>query len=313
VISSAIEATETATAAAIAATSAAAGANAAAEAATAPIEFAEAPELADVVSGDDTATIFGKLKKWFSSFGALAWKSTVDYNADIENLPSIPSAQIQSDYTQTIETARDYIKNKPTFKTLFGEAVIGLGNINPRLINDIQYNGATGDITLKFSDGSEDAVINIPVDNFLSEASYDSATHILTLIMQNDEEVEVDLGDLIHEYEAAADGGLEVVNGNQFKIRDGVMMEITKVPVQREITLLQKNWTGAGKLWWYTVDDAEVQERCLFEAWSADRTSKRVALAAEIDDNIIVENGRFTLTSTRKPRADFSIIYTMSL
>jgi hypothetical protein len=302
-----------ATTAANNANGAADNANAAAQEARGPIEFTEASQLGNIVSGDMTATIFGKLKKWFSSFGSLAWKSRIDYTADIDNLPSIPAPQIQSDYTQTDTAAKDYIKNKPSFKTIFSEAVTGSGNINPKLINDIQYNGATGDLTLKFSDGSANKVINIPVDNFLSEAAYDPQTHVLTLTMQNTEEVEIDLGDLIDEYEAAEDGGLEVVNGNQFKIKDGVMAEITKTPIQREMELIVEKWLGDGDLWAYEVEDEDVAEGCLFEAWPADRVSKQVALHAEIDDNIIVDNDMFTITCAKKPHSDFSIIYTMML
>jgi hypothetical protein len=314
-VEAAIEATNTAAAAAnTAATNAntaATAANEAAAAAAGPHEFTEAPELANIVSGETTSTIFGKLKKWFSSFGTLAWKSTVDYDEDIINKPDIPATQIQADYTQSDTAAKDYIKNKPNFKTVFSQAITGTGNINPKLISGISYDGSTGDITISFIDGSDNEVINIPVDNFLSEADYDSDTHILTLTMQNDEEVNIDLSDLIHEYEAAADGGLEIVNGNQFKIKNEILNDITKVPIQKEIELLVSNWTGSGDLFSYEVGDDDVVEGCLFESWPADRASKQTALYAEIDENIIVADDLFTITCAKKPSANFNIIYTM--
>lgn len=40
-----------------------------------------------------------------------------DYN-DLTNTPTIPDAQIQSDWNQTDNTAKDYIKNKPTIPTV---------------------------------------------------------------------------------------------------------------------------------------------------------------------------------------------------
>jgi chemotaxis protein histidine kinase CheA len=268
-------------------------ANAAAEEARDPIEFTEAADLVNIASGDTTATIFGKLKKWFSSFGTLAWKSTVNYETEVTD--------------------------KPSFKTVFSEAITGSGNINPKLIDDIEYDGATGDITISFSDGSSDKVINIPVDNFLATAEYDADTRILTLTMQNGEEIEIDLGELIHEYEAAENGGLEIVNGNQFKIKDDIMSDIAKIPVQKEIKLNVADWikddtyTGDGDLWAYVVEDSAVVEGCLFEAWPADRASKQVALQAEFDENIIVENNKFTITGARAPSGNINIIYTMML
>ena len=50
-------------------------------------------------------------------------------DAEILNKPTIPAAQIQSDYTQANTNALDYIKNKPSFKTINSESVIGTGNI----------------------------------------------------------------------------------------------------------------------------------------------------------------------------------------
>jgi hypothetical protein len=272
----AIEAAEDATEEALAAAAYARG----------PIEFEEAATLENIASGDETHTIFGKLKKWFSSFGSLAWKSSVDYSTG-------------------------EVTNKPSFKTVFSEAIIGSGNINPKLVDDVEYDGTTGDLTFSFIDGSADKVINIPVDNFLSSAVYDGVTKILTLTMQGGATFDINLSDLIDVYEAANGGGLEVVNGNKFKITDDVMDEITKVPIQKEISLLMLDWTGSGNLWQYVVEDADVEEGCLFEAWPASRQSKQVALEAAIDDNIKVENEKFTITCANRPLFDFNIIYTM--
>jgi hypothetical protein len=314
---SANTASANANSAADSANTAAANADSAADSARGPVEFVEAEALSNIVSGEATGTIFGKLKKWFSSFGGLAWKSKVDYSEDITNLPTIPAAQIQSDYGQTDVTAVDFINNKPSFKTVFQQAITGSGDINPKLIKDIQYNGSNGDITIKFNDASEDKVINIPVDNFLSEAEYDPVTHVLTLTMANKEEVEINLGDLIDEYGVAEGGGLEIVNGNEFKIKDLLLSEITKVPLQKSIELSvakwmkDNTWDGDGDLWAYDVADADVADGCLFEAWPADRKSRQVALNAEIDDNIIVNDGAFRLTCAKKPHSDFSIVYSV--
>ena len=48
------------------------------------------------------------------------------YN-DLTNKPTIPAAQIQSDWNQTSTTALDYIKNKPTIPTVPNNVVTGSG------------------------------------------------------------------------------------------------------------------------------------------------------------------------------------------
>lgn len=54
-----------------------------------PVTFTEAAERATISSGDTVPVLFGKIKKWFSDFGSLAWKNKVDYTADIDNLPTL--------------------------------------------------------------------------------------------------------------------------------------------------------------------------------------------------------------------------------
>jgi hypothetical protein len=50
--------------------------------------------------------------------GDLATVATSGSYTDLTNKPTIPAAQIQSDWTQTTTTAVDYIKNKPTLATV---------------------------------------------------------------------------------------------------------------------------------------------------------------------------------------------------
>lgn len=49
----------------------------------------------------------------------LATVATSGSYADLSNKPTIPDAQIQSDWSQTTDTAKDYIKNKPTNVSAF--------------------------------------------------------------------------------------------------------------------------------------------------------------------------------------------------
>jgi hypothetical protein len=51
------------------------------------VTFTEAEEKTDIASGDAFPVLFGKIKKWLSSLGALAWKSTVDYATEVTGNP----------------------------------------------------------------------------------------------------------------------------------------------------------------------------------------------------------------------------------
>ena len=56
-----------------------------------PVTFTEATLRENIVTEETIPVIFGKIKKWFSSLKALAFKDKVDYATDIDNLPTIPS------------------------------------------------------------------------------------------------------------------------------------------------------------------------------------------------------------------------------
>jgi nitrogen fixation protein len=70
------------------------------------------------------------LKANSADLGATAFSN--DYN-DLDNLPSIPAAQIQSDWNQSNNAALDFIKNKPTIPSTSGF---------------VPYTGANNDVDL---------------------------------------------------------------------------------------------------------------------------------------------------------------------
>ena len=60
-----------------------------------PVTFTEAALRENILSEETIPTVFGKIKKWFSSLKALAFKDKVDYTTDIDNTPIIPSSTSQ--------------------------------------------------------------------------------------------------------------------------------------------------------------------------------------------------------------------------
>lgn len=74
--------------------------------------FTEASTRANLAgSGETMPTILGKIKKFFSDLKAVAFSGSYD---DLTNKPTIPAAQVQSDWNETDNTKVDFIKNKPS-------------------------------------------------------------------------------------------------------------------------------------------------------------------------------------------------------
>jgi len=98
-------------------------------------------------------------------------------------------------------------------------------------IKSLSYEGATGIMTVTFTDNSTET-INFPVENFLASASFDHNTNILTLTLTDETNVTVDLSDLIDVYTAENGGGLSVSNG-AFSIASG---GVTSAMLATEVT-----------------------------------------------------------------------------
>lgn len=274
-----------------------------------PVYFTEATVRENIQAGEAVPTVFGKVKKWFADLGALAWKAKVNYTTDIDNLPVIPEAQIPSDWNQTDEGKKDVIRNKPSFKTIFGQLLTGIGDITPKLVKDVSFHEATRSLTFSFSDGSENKTVPIPADHFLSGASYQAAGHMLTLQLSGGSSIEVSLEELADEYKAAAGGGIELVNGNEFRIVDDVWTAIHRVPIHKSVVLQPTGWT-AGELWSYTITDTDITDGCLID-FAPDNASYDVYADAAIRPVAGASAGSMTLYAENRPDDSMNLLYTI--
>lgn len=99
------------------------------------------------------------------------------YN-DLSNKPTIPAAQIQSDWTQTTTTAKDYIKNKPNLATVATSGSYNDLSNKPTIptVNNatltIQRNGTT--VKTFTANASSNVTANITVPTKTSDLSNDS-------------------------------------------------------------------------------------------------------------------------------------------
>lgn len=119
--------------------------------------FIEAQTRANIVSGETFATILGKIMKYFTDLKTVAFTNSY---TDLDNKPTIPSAQIQSDWSQSDSVAVDYIKNKPTIPTVNNATLT------------IQKNGAT--VNTFTANASSNVTANITVPTKTSEITNDS-------------------------------------------------------------------------------------------------------------------------------------------
>lgn len=99
------------------------------------VTFTSTGGVGSVAWGDITGTLSAQTdlqnalddKADITSLGATAFSN--DYN-DLDNLPTIPAAQIQSDWNQSNNAALDFIKNKPTIPSAQGlQDVINTDNV----------------------------------------------------------------------------------------------------------------------------------------------------------------------------------------
>lgn len=106
-----------------------------------------ATTLANVVATDTQLTAWGKFMKLYSSLKALAFKDTVDYATDVTNKPTIPAAQVNSDWNASSGLAQ--ILNKPTIPAAQVQsdwnAVSGMGVVLNKPTIPAAYTHPTGD------------------------------------------------------------------------------------------------------------------------------------------------------------------------
>lgn len=115
----------------------------------------EASTRANIAAGDTLKTIIGKIKKFFTDLKTVAF--TGSYN-DLTNKPTIPAAQVNSDWNATSGVAR--ILNKPTIPTVNNATLT------------IQKNGTN--VQTFTANQSTNATANITVPTKVSELTNDS-------------------------------------------------------------------------------------------------------------------------------------------
>lgn len=261
-----------------------------------PVNFREATIRENIQTSETVPTLFGKIKKWFSDLGRLAWKNTVDYNADIDNLPEIPAAQIQADYAQTDNEQRDFIKNKPyiPIKTsdLIKDDVYTKSQTQEQIV---LYLG-----TVYKPKGSVDDYSKLPTVNTIGDVYNTRDT--------GDNYVWVDISE---DHPDGWDKLAGDVDLSDYYTMEEAWKTFSGKAIQREMTLLPSGWSGAEDLWSYTVEDEQIIDGCLFESWPADRLSKDAAFKADVDENIFVSDGSFTITAVYKPTNPINLIYTI--
>lgn len=153
--------------------------------------FTEASTRTNISSGDTLATIWGKIKKFFSDLKTVAF--TGSYN-DLSNKPTIPSAQVNSDWNAssgvaqilnkpslaTVATSGSYndLSNKPTIPDIStkvsksGDTMTGLLNLN-----------TTNNVALNFRPNNNDYSTTISYQTSGNEACVFATKNAVTSFM----------------------------------------------------------------------------------------------------------------------------------
>lgn len=119
--------------------------------------FTAATTRANIATGEKLSVLFGKIAKWFSDLGSLAFKSTVaksDLASDVQASLGRADSALQS-YTETDPTVPEWAKAKS--KPSYTKSEVGLGNVdnvkqyskdNPPPYPVTSVNGKKGAVTV---------------------------------------------------------------------------------------------------------------------------------------------------------------------
>jgi uncharacterized protein YlzI (FlbEa/FlbD family) len=102
-------------------------------------------------------------------------------------------------------------------------------------VTDVSYEAKTGKLIIEY-ENEDNKEINLPKDNFLSDVNYDSKTKEIIFTMSNGTTFKVNVAELVDTYEAAPNKGLELINSNQFAIKEkGVTENMLSDEVQEKL------------------------------------------------------------------------------
>lgn len=119
--------------------------------------FTAASSRTNIATGENLGVLFGKIAKWFSDLGSLAFKSTVaktDLADDVQTSLEKADSALQS-YTETDPTVPAWAK--AATKPSYSKSDVGLGNVdnvkqysssNPPPYPVTSVNGQTGEVTV---------------------------------------------------------------------------------------------------------------------------------------------------------------------
>lgn len=130
---------------------------------------------------NDSGFVTSSVVDGYAKTADLATVATSGSYNDLSNKPTIPAAQVQSNWTQTTTTAADYIKNKPTLATVATSGSYNDLSNKPTIptVNNatltIQKNGTT--VKTFTANASSNVTANITVPTTVAELS-DSSTYV---------------------------------------------------------------------------------------------------------------------------------------
>lgn len=112
------------------------------------VDFTEAVARANITTGEKLSVLFGKIKKWFTDLATVAFSGS--YN-DLSNKPSIPAAQVNSDWNAN--SGVEQILNKPNLATVATSGSYSDLTNKPTTVNVNQVDSNTDTSSFTFVNG----------------------------------------------------------------------------------------------------------------------------------------------------------------
>ena len=187
-----------------------------------------------------------------------------------------------------------------------------------KLATVLEYDGGTGNLTLKDHAGSQLSQVNIPLDNFVKSGKYDNVTKEIVLTMQNASEVRIPAAALVDVYtgkvtnsgtvtvsptnEISFDIKLDPAPGNKLTVSEAGLMvthddgsKMDKVGAGHENEILTADTSGNAKASGLkaggaTLTNNDAVTLATEAAVEAVRASLQTNIDAKVDKTSIVAN-----------------------
>jgi len=254
----------------------------------ATVSFTESATRENLNTGEKVPALFGKIKKWFSDFGALAWKTKVDYQSDIDNLPTLVTS---TDINNAINTHN-------TDNESHSDIRASLTTLQQNALTALRVHEGTGISVTQESDGSITLSADVDAEIFVTvtELPETGLANKIYLLPKSEGQVR----DILDEY---------IWINNNWELIGSVSIDLTnycKKPESSVVILQMDHWVNEEAKWVYKYEHADLKNTSV--VWlTPSHNSEEDYTDAGVYSLGETQNGYFEIYARNQPIDDLTI------